>query len=115
MFRKELQDTAKSVAGILLITLLTIAFSYFTLRQIFGFKVVFRDFLLYFSWFWMFLVVFYLGSTLFSKEKTGKNFEYFFSLPVPRWKILGAVDCLQNNRPLFRQTLQMASAKANVI
>ena len=88
MFKKELQDTAKTAGGILLFTVLTIAFSYFALRQIFGFKVAFRDFLLYFSWFWMFLVVFYLGSTLFSREKTGKTFEYVYSFPVPRWKVL---------------------------
>ena len=88
MLKKELQDSAKSALGILLVTVLTIAFSYFAIGQIFGFKLAFRDYMLYFSWFGMFLVAFYMGSTLFSREKTGKTFDYLYSLPIPRWKLL---------------------------
>ena len=88
MFRKELQDTAKSFLVILLFISVTAAFSFFVLRQIFSIKLAFRDFLLYFSWFGTFLVTLYLGSSVFSKERTGKTFEYFYSLPVPRWKVM---------------------------
>jgi hypothetical protein len=88
MFRKELQDTLKSAAGILLLVIGVVIFSSFVVRYIFGIKLVFRDIFLPITWTAMFLISFYLGSTTFSKERNGKVFEYFFSLPVVRWKAL---------------------------
>lgn len=88
MFRKELQDTLKSLASILLLVVGVVIFSYFVARHIFGVKLEFRDILLPITWAAMVLISFYLGSTIFSKERNGKVFEYFFSLPVVRWKAL---------------------------
>jgi hypothetical protein len=88
MFRKELKDTLKTLAGILLLVIGVVIFSYFVVRHIFGIKLEFRDILLPITWAAMVLISFYLGSTIFSKERNGKVFEYFFSLPVVRWKAL---------------------------
>lgn len=88
MFRKELQDTLKSLAGILLLVVGVVIVSSFVVIQIFGIKLEFRDILLPTTWAAMLLISFYLGSTIFSKERNGKVFEYFFSLPVVRWKAL---------------------------
>jgi hypothetical protein len=88
MFRKELQDTLKSLTGILLLVAGVVIFSFFVVRLIFGIKLEFRDFLLPITWTAIVLISFYLGSTVFSKERNGKVFEYFFSLPVVRWKAL---------------------------
>lgn len=88
MFRKELQDTLKSLAGILLLVIGVVIVSFFVVRHIFGIKLEFRDILLPITWAAMLLISFYLGSTIFSKERNGKVFEYFFSLPVIRWKAL---------------------------
>ena len=88
MFRKELEDTLKSLAGIVLVVIGVSIFSFFVVRYVFGFKLDFRDIFLPITWAAMFLISFYLGSTPFSKERSGKVFEYFFSLPVDRWKVL---------------------------
>ncbi|MGD2086131.1 MAG: hypothetical protein PVH61_08110 [Candidatus Aminicenantes bacterium] len=88
MFRKELQDTLKLSAGILLLVLGIVIFSFFMVRHIFGIKLEFGDILLPATWAAVVLISFYLGSTVFSKERNGKVFEYFFSLPVVRWKAL---------------------------
>ena len=88
MFRKELQDTLKLLAGILLLVTGVVIFSFFIVRLILGIKLEFRDILMPITWTAMLLISFYLGSTTFSKERNGKVFEYFFSLPVERWKAL---------------------------
>lgn len=88
MFRKELQDTLKSSAGILLLVLGVVIFSFFMARHILGIKLEFSDILLPITWAAIVLFSFYLGSTVFSRERNGKVFEYFFSLPVVRWKAL---------------------------
>jgi len=88
MFKKELQDTLKSSAIILLLVLGVVIFSFFMVRHVFGIKLEFRDILLPTTWAAVVFISFYLGSTAFSKERNGKVFEYFFSLPVVRWKVL---------------------------
>jgi hypothetical protein len=88
MFKKELQDTLKSFTDLLLLTAGIILVSFFLSRVILGIKIAFSDILHPLSWAVMFLLAFTLGSTLFSRERSGEVFEYFFSLPLDRWKVL---------------------------
>jgi hypothetical protein len=88
MFRKELLDTLKSIAGILLVVLGVTLFSFFVVRYIFGFNLKFQEIFLPITWAAMILIAFFLGSSIFSKERNGNVFEYFFSLPGIRWKAL---------------------------
>ena len=86
MFRKELQDTLKTFINTLLLVVGAIIFSFFVTRHVFGIQIHFRDILVPLSWLALLLISFYLGSTTFSKERTGQVMEYFFSLPVNRYQ-----------------------------
>jgi ABC-type transport system involved in multi-copper enzyme maturation permease subunit len=88
MFRKELTDTARLVLGILIFMLCTVIFSFVILRLAYSDIVTMEEFLPPAMWLGMPFIIFYLGASIFSREKNGGTFEYFFSLPVSRWRAL---------------------------
>lgn len=88
MFKKEIVETLKTLAGLLLFTLATLLFSYGVLRYVFAYKMAFNEFMMPVIWFATMVMAVYLGSAMFNREYGSNTFEYFFSLPMERRKAL---------------------------
>jgi len=88
MFREEFVDSIKKSIVIFLLVVGLGIFSFLTTRYILGVEVRFSDIMGAISWISLIPISLYLGSTLFSRERANNTFEYFYSLPISREKIL---------------------------
>jgi len=89
MFRKEIENSIKLSINILIVVAGVIFIAYFAANFIMaGDKIKFLDILEPIIWTGIIILPFYLGGMLFSKERAGNTFEYFFSLPVARHQLL---------------------------
>jgi len=88
MYKKEYINTFKQFGLSLVLSLLTILFSFYLLKITITDKIKFAEIIFSTIEIIFLIIASYLGANLFGEEKSQDNFEYLFSLKYSRWELL---------------------------